>query len=182
MDNRLFDEFSITTEHFYDELGKLSECESFFSRKELKHLRKKIISLLFDAIDTLFRKENVTNKVERHELKKEHNAYKAENNTGFTNKVKKLLSLTKGKDKTDDITLIEIPVSAGNLPPSQPKEGEKDGDVTDTGLIEANEPAGQLPPSQPEETQTESVVNAEGEQTIGQETEKKSQDKQNEDV
>ena len=72
MNSNLYDDFSETTEHFYDELGKLSECEAYFSKKEYKRLKNKIITLLFDSLDTLFRRENITNKVERNELKKEH--------------------------------------------------------------------------------------------------------------
>ncbi len=109
MDNRLYDEFSATTEHFYDELGKLSECEAFFKRKDYKVIRKKIINLFFDALDTLFKKENVNNKVERNELKKDHEAYKAEN----SRKAKR-----KGVTMAD-ISLIEPPSAVGQLTSSK---------------------------------------------------------------
>ena len=160
MNNNLYDDFSTTTEHFYDELGKLSECETFFTRKEYKRLKNKIITLLFDSLDTLFKKENVTNKVERNELKKEHNLYKAENNTGFMQKAKSLLTMLKGK-----------------------KETQKLGQTSQQVQIEASRSVEQLPPSQQDiTTQTESDVVVEGENSETQEPEKNSQEEQNGDA
>lgn len=161
MNSNLYDDFSTTTEHFYDELGKLSECESFFSKKEYKRLKNKIISLLFDSLDTLFRKENITNKVERNELKKEHNAYKVENNAGFSQKVKRLLLTLKNAVK-------------------RPK---KDGGTTDIRVIEASKPIGRLPPSQQKkekQAKPSDEMNAENENE--QEIEENSQEEQNGDA
>ena len=160
MNNNLYDDFSTTTEHFYDELGKLSECETFFTRKEYKRLKNKIITLLFDSLDTLFKKENVTNKVERNKLKKEHNLYKAENNAGFMQKVKSLLTMLKGK-----------------------KETQKLGQTSQQVQIEVSKSVEQLPPSQQDTTtQAETDVVVEGETTETQEPDKNSQDEQNGDA
>lgn len=161
MNSNLYDDFSTTTEHFYDELGKLSECESFFSKKEYKRLKNKIITLLFDSLDTLFKKENITNKVERNELKKEHNAYKEENNTGFSRKAKNLLLTLK----------------------NAVKRTKKDGRTTEIRVIEAGKLAGQLPPSQQEnEKQTKSSDEIEGGNEDVQEIEENSQEEQNGDA
>ena len=153
MNSNLYDDFSETTEHFYDELGKLSECEAYFSKKEYKRLKNKIITLLFDSLDTLFRRENITNKVERNELKKEHNAYKEENNTGFSQKAKKLLLTLK----------------------NAVKRTKKDGGISNDQLIEARKVAGQLPPSQQEKLlKNEFIDDNEGDNENRQETEEKS--------
>ena len=158
MNNNLYDDFSTTTEHFYDELGKLSECEVFFTRKEYKRLKNKIITLLFDSLDTLFKKENVTNKVERNELKKEHNLYKAENNTGFMQKTKSLLTMLKGKKDTQ-------------------KLGQTSQQVLASRSVE------QLSLSQQDTTtQAETDVVVESETTETQEPDKNSQDEQNGDA
>ena len=161
MNSNLYDDFSTTTEHFYDELGKLSECESFFSKKEYKRLKNKIITLLFDSLDTLFKKENITNKVERNELKKEHNAYKEENNTGFSRKAKNLLLTLK----------------------NAVKRTKKDIGTTEIRVIEASKPIGQLPSSQQEkeeEAKPNDEMNAENEKE--QEIEENSQEEQNGDA
>lgn len=161
MNSNLYDDFSTTTEHFYDELGKLSECETYFSKKEYKRLKNKIITLLFDSLDTLFRKENVSNKVERNELKKEHNAYKAENNTGFSQKAKNLLLTLK----------------------NAVKRSKKGGITTEIRVIEASRPVEQLSPSQQErEEETESSTEIFAVNEDMQETEEKSQEEQNGDV
>ena len=90
MNSNLMDDFSNITEHYYDELGKLDECKSFFAGKEYKRLRRRIVSLLFYNINTLFLKENVANKVEQHQVGKEYKIYKEENNLGFKKKLKSL--------------------------------------------------------------------------------------------
>lgn len=161
MSSNLYDDFSETTEHFYDELGKLSECETYFSKKEYKRLKNKIIALLFDSLDTLFKKENITNKVERNELKKEHNAYKAENNTGFGQKAKNLLLTLK----------------------NAVKRTKKDSGTTEIRVIEASKVAGQLPLSEQEkEEQTKYSDEIEGGNKDVQEIEENSQEEQNGDA
>lgn len=160
MDSNLYDEFSECTTHYYDELGKLDECSEFFTRKQCKQLRNRIISLLFDNIDTLFKKENVSNKVEKNEIKKMFNKYNQENNKGFTQKTKSLLTIIKDKINT-----------------------KKLGQTGQQVQIEAPRPVEQLSPSQQDTTtQAETDVVVEGETTETQEPDKNSQDEQNGDA
>ena len=108
----------------------------------------------------MFKKENVTNKVERNELKKEHNLYKAENNTGFMQKTKSLLTMLKGK-----------------------KDTQKLGQTGQQVQIEAPRPVEQLSLSQQDTTtQAETDVVVESETTETQEPDKNSQDEQNGDA
>ncbi len=161
MDSNLYDEFSECTTHYYDELGKLDECSEFFTKKQCKQLRNRIISLLFDNIDTLFKKENVSNKVEKNEIKKMFNKYNQENNKGFTQKTKSLLTIIKDKINT-----------------------KKLGQTSQQVQIEVSKSVEQLPPSSQQDTttQTESDVVVEGENSETQEPEKNSQEEQNGDA
>lgn len=134
--NELFEEFEICTEHFYNELGKLSACEEHLSKKEIKYIKKKIVDSLFKSIDTIVAKENLANKAESVFASEEHSAFKEEHNMGVYNKVKNGLKLAweatkrvfkrKGINNEKQPNEVVVQLEENNLPSLPENDNEKE--------------------------------------------------------